>query len=137
MKKYIFIPLMCLVLMSSTCQNDDKNHFYITLKNQSDNDIYLCLPFTNFEDKCTLSRGGILEKNSIFEWQPYNFSIERSLRGGGVLEFYFVNPNHYNEHNVFYDCDSIPIKNDILRHYRLTLEDLQRMNWTVIYQPKE
>ena len=137
MKKYIFIPLMCLTLLSSTCQSDDNSHSYITLKNQSENDICLCLLFTNVEGKCTLSRGGILEKNSIFEWNPFNFSIERSLRGGGVLEFYLVNPNHYNEHNVFYDCDSIPIKNDILKHYRLTLEDLRQMNFTVVFPPEE
>lgn len=134
MKKKIFISLICLVLMSSSCE---KRNYYIILKNQSDNDIYLCRLSTNFEGNCSLGRDGILEKNSIFEWKPYNFSIERSLGGGGVLDFYFVNPNHYDELYVFYDCDSIPIKNDILRHYQLTLEDLQRMNWTVIYPPEE
>ncbi len=135
MKKYIFIPLMCL-LMSSTCKKDN-NHFYITIQNQSDNDVYLCGLATNFEGKCTLHRFSIIEKNSTLEYCPFNNSIEKSLRGGGVLEFYLVNPNHYNAHNVFYDCDSIPIKNDILKHYQLTLEDLQQMNWTVEYPPEE
>jgi len=124
--------------MFSNCKNYYDSPSYITIHNQSDNDIYLCLLFTNWEGECTLDRGGsTLKKNSIFEWQPFGFSIERSLRGGGILEFYFVNPNHYNEHHVFYACNLITVKNEILMHYRLTLEDLQRMNWMIVYPPEE
>jgi hypothetical protein len=137
MKKYMFMPLICLALMSSTCQkDDDDSHFYITIKNQSDSDVYICLLFTNFEGGCSLDNGdSALEKNSVLEFHPYNFSIERELGSGSksVLELYFVNPNQYNEQGIFYDCDSIPVKNDVLKHYRLTLEDLKQCNFTITY----
>jgi hypothetical protein len=127
--------------MSSTCQDRNDKHFYITIKNQSDKDVFFCKLFTKFNGtytKCNLNRLGVLEKNSIKEYQPFNFSIERTLGKGQVIELYLVNPNHYNEHGTFfYDCDSISIKNDILAHYRLTLEDLQQMNWTVVYPQEE
>lgn len=66
-------------------------------------------------------------------YRPFNGKIEKELGKSGVLEFYLVNPSHYNEANVFYDCDSISIKNDILMHYKLTLKDLESMNWEVVY----
>jgi len=137
MKKYMFIPLLCL-LMSSTCQNEDKNHFYITIKNRSNNDVYLART-GYYKGKCSLGIMEILEKNSVFEYRPYNWSIERVLGRGSetVLELYFVNPDKFNEPADLYDCDSIPIKNDILRHYQLTLEDLRRMNWTIVFPPEE
>lgn len=87
------------------------------------------------EDKCALDRGIILKKNSVEEWNPFRHSIENSMNGGRILELYFVNSNHYNEQGVFYDCDSIFIKNDVLKHYKLTLEDLQRMEWKITYPP--
>jgi hypothetical protein len=122
--------------MSSTCQNEDESHFYITVKNQSDSDVYLARKgIYPYYEKCFMDTITNLTKHSSFEFQPYNISIERVLGRGSktVLELYFVNPNHFNKPDEFYDCDSIPIKNDILRHYKLTLEDLQRMNWRITY----
>jgi hypothetical protein len=44
--------------------------------------------------------------------------------------------------NVFYKywqqpCDTIRKYVPILYTYRLTLEDLQRMNWMIVYPPEE
>lgn len=135
MKNYMFILLLGLVLMTSACEDKDTSHFYITIKNQSENDVHICSLFTNTEGKCTLSKGGTLEKNSEYEFRPYNTSIERQLGGGSksVLELYLVNPDQYNEHGAFYDCDLVSMKNDILKHYKLTLEDLRQMNFTITY----
>jgi len=117
--------------MSSTCENSNNRHYHITVQNQSDSDLDICSrAIIPFENLCALTPIAVVEKNSTFEWQPFNFSIERELREGGVLELFFVN-NHQPQ--GFYDCDSIFIKNDILRHYRLTLEDLRRMNFTITY----
>jgi len=138
MKKYMLIPLICLMLMSSTCEDND--HYYITFENLTDYDIYLCTRGTTSFDgihiKCNLGRFHTLEKNSTFKWSPFNISIEREMGRNSVLEFYCVNPDMYNEPSP-YDCDSIPIKNDILMHYELTLKDLQRMNWRIVYPPEE
>ena len=129
MKKYIFLPLMCLMLMSSTCENDNNRHFEITFKNQSDSSVDLAERGT-YDGRCALIPITVIEKNSVFQWRPFNASIERELGNSGILELFFVNNR---QPQGFYDCDSIPIKNDILRHYQLTLKDLQRMNFTVTY----
>jgi hypothetical protein len=132
--------------MSSTCESKKNLHYSVTLINQSDYDVYLCMPSTSFygeyiDDvkylKCNLNRFYILEKNSTEEYQPFNYSIERELGSSQVLDWYFVSSKHYNAPLVFYDCDSISIKNDILAHYQLALEDLRQMNWTVVYPPSE
>lgn len=133
MKKFLYIPLLlCFTFFVSNCENENNSHSFITLKNNSNEDMYLCNLFTN-SGKCNLSKGGILKKNSSLEYAPYNGKIESRLRDGGILEFYLVDPNNYNEHNIFYDCDSIAIKNNILMHYKLTLKDLERMNWQLVY----
>jgi len=133
MKKIMLIPLVLvsLVLLASACRDD--GHYFITFKNLSDNDVDLCNKATHFDGiytKCALIKFHTLEKNSIFEWQPFRFSIERELGGSRELELFFVNNR---QPQGFYDCDSIFIKNDVLKHLRLTLEDLQRMNFTITF----
>ncbi len=133
---------MCLMLMSMTCE--DKNDGYsrpVTIINQSDNDVYLCGRFTSFDGqvtKCNLHRISVIAKNGgTISHHSFEEGVQGGADGRPVLEFYLVNPNHYNEHNVFYDCDSIGIKNEILKQYTLTLSDLRRMNWTVVFPPEE
>ena len=131
--KYLCIMLMlCFSLLSFSCENGENEHDYITIHNQSNSDVFLCLLFTDVHNKCNLSSGGTIEKNSILKWNVYKESIEQNLKGAKSLEFYLVDPNHYND-KVFYDCDSIGIKNNILKYYKLTLSDLKKMNWEVIY----
>jgi len=133
MRKYFYIPLLlCFTFFFSSCESEDNYHSFITIVNKSDNDVYLCNRFTNV-GKCNLSKGGTLKKKSNLEYNPYNGNIEMNLKNNGILEFYLVDPNHYNEPNVFYNCDSIALKNNILMHYKLTLEDLERMNWEIVY----
>ena len=131
--KNLFITILCLMLMSSTCSKND--HYYVTIKNQSEDDVMVARMGGTVDGRCGLdpiNGGGILKGNSAREYQPFNFSIERSL-GEGILELYIVDINHFNDDTLYYDCDSIPIKNNILRHYKLTLEDLKRSNFTITY----
>jgi hypothetical protein len=49
------------------------------------------------------------------------------------LDIYIIDSDEYNEPSVFYDCDSIAIKNRILKQYTLTLDDLKQSNFTITY----
>jgi len=127
------LVLVSLILLASACRDD--GHYFITFKNLSNEDVYLCLLTTVFDgssNKCGLGRFHILEKNSVFEWQPFRFSFERELGSSRELELFIVNPKKFNPPHPF-DCDSIFIKNDVLKHLRLTLEDLQRMDFTITF----
>ena len=134
MRHIFFIPLMCLALMPSTCKSKQDRHYYITIINQSDKDIHICYKFRDTAGQCALIPRAFVEKNSVFEFQPFRYNLERELGGIHILELYFVNNRQPHD---FGDCDLIPVINDILVHYKLTLDDLQRMNWTVIYPPEE
>ncbi|MDL2308064.1 hypothetical protein LJC68_02095 [Bacteroidales bacterium OttesenSCG-928-B11] len=136
MKKYMIILIMCcLTLVSSTCENGNDTHYYIIIQNQSDKDIDMCSrSYIPFENLCALIPEAVIKANSKFEFQPFNSSIEKSMETSSVLELYFINNR---QAQGFYDCDSIYIKNDILAYYTLTLDDLRRMNWTVVYPLEE
>ena len=58
---------------------------------------------------------------------------EKKLINGVNFEFYVVDPVKYNTTNVFYNCDSIEVKNKILKRYSLTLDDLKKSNYTIHY----
>ena len=128
--KKLFIALICLTLLSSTCSKND--HYYITIINQSDDDIDLASP-TFYDGKCALDPMSVVKQNSTLKFQPFARSLEYSLTGTVVLELYFVNNLQLELQSHAYDCDSIPIKNDILKHYKLTLDDLKQSNFTIVY----
>lgn len=130
--KKIMIILISVILMSSTCKNEGEDcHRSIILKNKSNQDIMFGLNIQNTSYKCNLSLR-ILKPDSIYEFR-LNECYENRLANGRIEEIYIVNPNHYNVPLIFYNCDSIEIKNTILKHYVLTLNDLRKMNWLVTY----
>lgn len=135
MKKILYtLLLLCFTFFVFSCDNDDNYHTSITIKNHSETDIYLAVRgMYTYYGKCFMDSIKTLERDEIFKYTPYNGNIERQLRGGGFLEFYLVNPIRFNITNEYYDCDSLTIKNDILMHYKLTLKDLERMNWEIVY----
>jgi len=118
--------------MSTTCKNEGEDcHRKITIINKSNQDIRFGRNFKDPSNKCVLSLM-ILKPDSIYEMRLRE-CYESRLANGRTEEIYFVDPNHYNDLNIFYSCDSIEIKNTVLKHYVLTLEDLRKMNWIVTY----
>lgn len=131
MKKLIII-LISLVLMSSTCKNEGEDcHFKYTIINKSNKDIMYGWNIQNTSYKCNLSLT-IIKPDSIYEVR-LNECYESRLANGQTREFYIVDPNHHNVPLIFYNCDSIEIKNTVLKHYVLKLEDLRKLNWIVTY----
>lgn len=49
------------------------------------------------------------------------------------LEFYVIDPDDFKKQEDFYPCDSVEIKNSILRKYSLSSDELKSMNWTITY----
>jgi hypothetical protein len=62
----------------------------------------------------------------------YRDCWETSLKDGKTFEFYAVDPAKFNSID-FYDCDSIDEKNDILKIFNLSLDDLEKTNFEVSY----
>ena len=130
--KRITIVCISILLMASTCRKEGSDcHRKITIINKSDQDIVQALNFKNTSGKCILS-GSILKPDSSSELR-LNECWESSLADGHAEEIFIVDPNHFNVSGVFYDCDSIEIKNTVLKHFILNLDDLQSSNFTVSY----
>lgn len=130
--KHMLISIICLMLIPSTCKKEEDCHAYINFINQSEKDVFFSLRFTNFEENCRLD-GNKVMKNETYDWRPYNSCIEDNLNNSTPLEIYIIDSDNYNEPGVFYDCDSIGIKNDILKQYSLTLDDLRQSNFRITY----
>lgn len=130
--KQITILTIWLILMSSSCEKEEDCHAYINFTNQSEQDVIFGLRSTNFEQNCCLN-GTKVMKNETFDFRPYNSCIERNLNINMTLDIYIIDSDKYNNPGVFYDCDSIAIKNRILKQYNLTLDDLKQSNFTINY----
>jgi hypothetical protein len=136
----LLILLLALPMTSSKCKKDEC-HFTIAIKNNSTQNIIFAIPVlgfgqpipdTNALPGCHLS-GEEIKKGETYKYRPYNKCIENRLSDGSAEEIYIVDLNSFNNPNEFYSCDSIEIKNTVLKHYVLTLDDLRKNNFTITY----
>ncbi len=120
------------MLISSTCERNEDCHSYVNFINHSEKNVIFALRFINIEGNCILNGEQVMKKES-YDFRPYNSCIEDNLDSNTPLDIYIVDSDKYNEPGVFYDCDSIPIKNIILKQYSLTLEDLENSDFSLTY----
>jgi hypothetical protein len=120
------------IFITSACREEDEDcHREIIIQNSTNYNILFGINFKNTLGNCNLSLSTINPKGS-YELH-INECWERSLADGHLEEFYIVDTSQFNDPTVFYDCDSIEIKNKILKHYKLTLEDLKKLDFTITY----
>jgi hypothetical protein len=132
MKRLLFV-IMSIVIMAGNCEKAGPDcHFYITIINNSNQDVIEALIWKNTSGKCNLS-GSIINSLGKYEFR-LNDCWEDELASGRSQEIYIVDPTHFNAATVFYDCDSLELKNTILKHYSLTLDDLKSTDFTVTFQ---
>ena len=134
MKTMKIISILCLLVLSaSTCKKEGVDcHYNISIINNSSSEIIFAIPIKNPDGKCKLD-GKTITKGETYNYRPYNFCIEESLNYNSSLEIYIVDPSQYNDPYIYYNCDSIEIKNKVLKHYVLTLDELKRINFMVTY----
>lgn len=135
MKLNIYSIFCLLIFLSSTCKKEGDNcHKNIIIKNNSAYTVLYALRFTTgvTNTKCFLE-GFNLTPNETVKYDS-KYCWEDKLSNGKTVEFYIVDPIKYNT-KPFYNCDSIEIKNKVLKHYVLTLNDLKRDDFMVIYKP--
>ncbi len=130
---YIFFLTIFIIVSASTCKKDDCHH-QISIKNETEYDLVTATLFIS-EGKCMLVGNGytITKKNEI-NYKPFQSCIERKVSNALPLEIYLVDINKFNEGLIFYGCDSIYIKNNVLKKYTLTLDTLIQTKFTIIYQ---
>jgi len=61
---------------------------------------------------------------------------KNEMKGYSFLQILIMDAEVYDMY-ITAPCDTIRKYVPVLHRYQLTLEDLQRMNWTVVYPPEE
>ncbi|MDR0789437.1 MAG: hypothetical protein LBO06_01435 [Bacteroidales bacterium] len=137
MKKLLFLSVAALCCMSHSCVEEREGHHFITVKNNG-NDTIVCVERWQgrIEPDDTLYPchiGGLtILPNNQREFEAGDEVWEEDFKIIPFIQFFIINDSIYK--NI--PCDTIRKYNMILHHYKLTLEDLQRMNWVVDYPPK-
>lgn len=133
MQLKLFPTLLLTILMASTCHREGPDcHHNIIFRIGSKTSIIYALQFTNLSG-CILENHFKAEPGEEFALDPPRYCWEQDLVKGKTAELYVIDPAKFNAGLRFYDCDSIPIKNKVLKHYELTLDDLKRNNFTITY----
>ncbi len=130
--KQVIISMVCFMLLSINCKREEDCHGSINFNNQYDKDVVFALRVTDINGNCVL-HGQKVNKKESFNFRPYNSCIEDHLKYEAPLEIYIIDSEEYNDPMAFYECDSIALKNKILKQYSLTLEDLKQSNFTLTY----
>jgi len=139
---YTITKILLLMIMLSACPGNEDGHRYITIINQSDKTIvwqprFFRIGETSEQYDCLYVLGGSIHSNSSFKfdyddrgntWEIglINHYLQLILMDAATYERYIAEP-----------CDTIRKYVPILHRYQLTLKDLERMNWTVVYPPEE
>lgn len=136
--KLSLLLLLTVFSLANTCHREGPDcHHRVVIENASSDSIIFALKFYNLTHnnitQCGLD-GEILLSNSKLDWQDHRACWENRLSSGKSEEIYFIDPQQFYQGGGFYDCDSIEIKNKVLKHYVFTLEDLKRNNFIIIYK---
>lgn len=132
--KFILLSI-ALIMAASSCHREGPDcHHNIIFKNNSSDTIIYTLKGTNGSGLCTMVFYSDAAPNEDVILDLPRYCWEQELGNGKAAEMYIIDPRKFNSGTGFYDCDSMAIKNKILKHYELTLDDLRRSNFTVTYK---
>ncbi len=133
MKQTLVYILCAMTLTASNCKEENEEcHYNIRIENNSSSKIIAATSLQNVEHECILD-GKIINKGDFYLYKPFNYCIENSMDNSTTIDVYLVDPTLFNTTNLYYNCDSIEIKNKILKHHILTLDDLKQINFTISY----
>jgi len=144
MKQFkIAILLIIASITLCACPKLDDESSYITVVNKSEKRIdfqpHLLTANLTYED--TLLQCG----KSIFGVRPDTLrrlsagthsDWGKEMKGYSYLQILIIDSEIYDKY-MAEPCDTIRKYVPILHRYQLTLADLQRMNWTVVFPPEE
>jgi hypothetical protein len=128
------------ILICSGCPNCDDYHREIIVVNKTHKDIAFLYWASDCQWYCspgTMILDGVkADTLRILESPGRQCGWESSFTYKQVLYFLFTDEETYVQY-MKAPCDTIRKYLPVLQCYQLTLEDLQQMNWTVVYPPEE
>ena len=133
--KTIVLYSMILISLVQCKKESDDCHFFITIQNNSNQEVLFTeAGWPSDPSLCSFSNIVRIGINNGHKYRPYPHPdcIEGRVKFEGNLRaLYIVDPNNYTTEAV--PCEEFEERNTILRTYVLTLEDLERMDYTINY----
>lgn len=118
------LALLAFILGTLGCTNPDECHKAITLTNKSQDTVLYALVLTHGQEGCLLAQEARLAPgNQHVQNLRECWENELDMRN---FEIFLVDPHNFNQGD-FYSCDSIFMKNKVLKHYVLTKDDLPNL----------
>lgn len=137
MKQFrIVILLIAASLFLYACPIE-KGHSNITFVNNSDKKVILQVLVSGSITEadtlfdCRVGARGVLPY-SLYDYDSIHDSWENDFNILPYLQFLVLDGETYDQY-IAEPCDTIRKYVPILHRYRLTLADLEEMNWTVMY----
>ena len=136
-KKILLLTTFLICLCA--CPNEENGHQHITIINNSDKTIIWQARFfkDSFIDKqfaCQYTYKTICSNTSVKFNYDDRENVWETAMDKHYLQILFADYDTFKKYETL-PCDTIRKHVPILYCYILTLEDLQRMNWTVVYPP--
>ena len=135
------ITIIGLLFILTACPNRNDEHRFVTFINKSGEKIGYQLSFDKISNidkdtifNCNNTSDNFIGNNSSFilECPIRTDSWEVNLNSLYYIRFLVMDGNKLN-HYYMDPCDTIRKYVPVLHTYHLTLADLQRMNWMVVY----
>ncbi len=137
------ILLIATSVLLCACPDKEEVHRYTTFVNKSDREIVSQRVFSGAITStdtlffCGMGAIGIMVNSQHnFECPIRDNGWENSFNAIPFLQISVMDAEIYDKY-ISEPCDTIRQNVPILHIYRLTLADLQRMNWTVVFPPEE
>lgn len=131
MKRITILSTICFLILTMQACLTDKGNYLLTITNNSNDSIIMAYKF--YYDTLCVLQGSTIKSGNAYTEHSGEQCWEKRLSNGRTYEFYIIDPKKFNPSNKYYNCDSIEEKNDILKHYVLTLDDLKNINWEITY----
>ncbi|HPQ13305.1 MAG TPA: hypothetical protein PLQ60_07545 [Paludibacteraceae bacterium] len=146
MKQFrITILLIATTLLLCACPEIEEVHRNIVFVNKSGKRVAYQFAFSKIQDiyedtvfNCNKTSEGFIENDSSFilDCPIRERSWEISLGNSYYIQYLVLDGDKFSQYYTE-PCDTIRKYVPVLHTYRLTLADLQRMNWTVVYPPEK
>lgn len=133
------IALCLLACLLSACPKESEK--YIKLINKSERDVVFQANNDNYfayHDISYICHGiihTILKDSSYLDPSVDDTGWEADFKLSPYMTFMFMDKENYHQYQGK-PCDTIRKYVPILHHYRVSLEDMEQANWTIVYSPE-
>jgi hypothetical protein len=134
MKQLIILLMMSALLWCATCEPFVESVYSISLRNDTNQALSYTVSF-NYPDTLipsdyTKLRGLPATKTSFYDSKKDWDKVFKEDLPGDTLSF-FIFTDVVTEDN----WESVRANYEVAKRYDLSLQDLERLNWTVVYPP--